>query len=107
MACTDTVESPKPPCRERKEAYIAHIASADPPALLISASDKLHNACAILKDFRATGDAVWSRLNGGKEGTLWYYRTLVVEFRKFIPCDLVEELNRVVWEIERLEGSTG
>ena len=105
-ACTDTVESPKPPWRERKEAYIAHIASADPAALLISAADKLHNARNILKDFRATGDAVWSRFNGGKDGTLWYYRALVVAFRKVIPSDLVEELDRVVSEIERLARCT-
>jgi (p)ppGpp synthase/HD superfamily hydrolase len=106
MACTDTVESPKPPWRERKEAYIAHIASADPAGLLVSASDKLHNARAILKDLRATGDAVWSRFNGGKEGTLWYYRALVAAFKEVIPSDLVAELDRVVSEIQRLAGST-
>jgi GTP pyrophosphokinase len=106
MACTDTVESPKPPCRERKEAYIAHIASADPAALLISASDKLHNARAILRDFRATGDAVWLRFNGGEDGTLWYYRALVVAFKEVIPSDLVDELDRVVSETERLAGYT-
>ena len=70
--CTDAVTLPKPPWRERKEKYIAHLAAADAGTILVSASDKLHNARAILADLRKEGDAVWSRFKGGKEGTLAY-----------------------------------
>ena len=100
--CTDAVTLPKPPWRERKEKYIAHLKDADDSTLLVSASDKLHNARAILSDLRKDGDAVWSRFKGGKEGTLWYYRSLVTAFRQHGSSDLVDELERVVSEIERL-----
>jgi len=75
---------------------------------LVSAADKLHNARAILADLRTTGDAVWGRFKGGKEGTLWYYRSLVEAFRAHGATPLVEELARTVAEIERLatDGSS-
>jgi hypothetical protein len=69
---------------------------------LVSAADKLHNARSILADYRRHGDAVWDRFSGGKEGTLWYYRALVEAFRSHGVTPLLEELDRVVREIERL-----
>ena len=41
--CTDAFETPKPPWRARKEAYIAHLPRASRGAILISCCDKLHN----------------------------------------------------------------
>ncbi len=100
--CTDAWTTPKPPWRERKEAYIAHLRQASASVRLVSAADKLHNARSILADYRALGDALWSRFNGGKAGTLWYYRALVETLQAADPTPLVEELDRVVSEIERL-----
>jgi GTP pyrophosphokinase len=100
--CTDADTVPKPPWRARKEAYIAHLADAPPSVLLVSASDKLHNARAILADLRQLGDALWPRFTGGKDGTLWYYRSLLEAFRPRAHPALVAELDRVVTEIERL-----
>jgi hypothetical protein len=48
------------------------------------------------------GDAVWERFQGGKEGTLWYYRSLADAFQKNQLTPLVEELERVVSELEIL-----
>ncbi len=107
VSCTDAETFPKPAWRERKEAYIAHIREASPAARLVSAADKLHNARAILADYRAIGESLWSRFNGGKEGTLWYYRSLVTAFREAGSTPLVEELDRVVTEIERLTADSG
>ena len=100
--CTDAEVIPKPPWRARKEAYIAHMAHASPSVRLVSAADKLHNARAILADYRVLGDALWMRFNGGKAGTLWYYRSLVSAFRARGTTALVEELDRVVSEVEHL-----
>jgi (p)ppGpp synthase/HD superfamily hydrolase len=108
-ACSDTDAVPKPPWRARKERYIAHIGAAttSASARLISAADKLHNARSILADFRSHGDDLWTRFTGGRDGTLWYYRALVTEFAKAGETALVEELHRVVSEIERLAGRSG
>jgi (p)ppGpp synthase/HD superfamily hydrolase len=103
--CTDAETTPKPPWRERKERYIAHVAEAPPSVRLVSAADKLHNARSILADLRASGGSVWGRFKGGKEGTLWYYRSLVEAFRAHGATPLVEELARTVAEIERLASA--
>ena len=100
--CTDSEVIPKPPWRARKEAYIAHVRQAPPSVRLVSAADKLHNARSILADYRVSGDALWQRFTGGKEGTLWYYRSIVSALRDVGPTPLVEELDRVVTEIEQL-----
>jgi GTP pyrophosphokinase len=104
-ACTDTDATPKPPWRQRKEAYISHLATAPAAARLVSTADKLHNARAILADYRTAGESVWSRFSGGREGTLWYYRALVTAFQSSGSLPLVEELNRVVSEIEALAAA--
>ena len=66
----------------RKEAYLQHLAEADDEVLLVSACDKLHNARAIVQDLEdpALGTKVFERFTGGREGTLWYYDTLVETF---------------------------
>ena len=105
-ACSDTDEVPKSPWRERKERSIAHLAAVAPAARLVSAADKLHKARAILADLRAHGEAVWGRFNGGGEGTLWYYRSLVGAYTALGRTALTAELDAVIGEIERLTGLT-
>ena len=100
--CTDADTIPKPPWRARKEAYIARILTEGAPVRLVSSADKLHNARSILIDFRRDGDRVWSRFKGGKEGTLWYYRALVDAYREAGGTPILDELERVVTELERL-----
>jgi GTP pyrophosphokinase len=100
--CTDAETCPKPPWKQRKEAYIAHVLSASPSVRLVSSSDKLHNARSILSDYRVHGEALWGRFTGGREGTLWYYRALVEAYRDAGGSPVVDELERVVVEIEQL-----
>ena len=104
--CTDAETIPKPPWRERKERYIAHLAKAPESVLLVSASDKLHNARAILQDFRELSEALWSRFNGGREGTLWYYRALCDAFLAHGSTPLRRELERTVDDLETLAART-
>jgi len=103
--CTDADTLPKPPWKRRKEAYVAHIRNTSASVRLVSACDKLQNARAILADYRVLGESLWRRFSGGKEGTLWYYRALVQAFREAGTSPLIEELDRVVSEIERLASA--
>jgi (p)ppGpp synthase/HD superfamily hydrolase len=98
--CTDSDADPKPPWRERKETYIRHLKSADAETRLVSAADKLNNVRSILSDYREVGESIWSRFNGGREGTLWYYRALLEEFVRRKPDRLIRELELAVWELE-------
>ncbi len=106
--CTDSDTEPKPPWRERKETYIEHLRSADGETRLVSAADKLNNVRSILSDYREVGESIWDRFNGGREGTLWYYRALLEEFLRGEPSRLIRELELAVRELEvsaKLAGS--
>lgn len=94
--CTDAYVQPKPPWRERKEAYVAHLQEAPPSTCLVSGSDKLHNARCILADLRADGPVIFEQFRGKKDGTLWYYQAVVAALRGRAPDRLVDELARTV-----------
>jgi (p)ppGpp synthase/HD superfamily hydrolase len=98
--CTDSDTDPKPPWRERKETYIRHLRSADGETKLVSAADKLNNVRSILSDYREVGESIWARFHGGRDGTLWYYRSLLREFLRRRPNRLMRELELAIRELE-------
>ncbi len=100
--CTDADTIPKPEWRERKEKYLAHLREAGPSVRLVSAADKLYNVRSIVEDYRVVGEELWSRFRGGKDGTLWYYRTLAETYQKIGPPELADKIGRVVSELEEL-----
>ncbi|MBC8333535.1 MAG: HD domain-containing protein [Anaerolineae bacterium] len=100
--CTDADTLPKPPWRQRKEEYISHVPQATPGARLVSLADKVHNARSILRDLQRDGNAIWEKFNGGKDGTLWYYRSLLDTFKILEDNFLIREFERVVVQIEAL-----
>lgn len=100
--CTDTYEDPKPPWRERKEEYLSHLSGAPVPVRLVSAADKLHNARTLLADYRAIGEDLWGRFNGGRVGTLWYYRAAADTLAQAGGGPVADELARVVTDLEHL-----
>ncbi len=105
-SCTDTYETPKPSWRERKEKYIAHLPQSSRSALLVSCCDKLHNSRSIVADLRETGAETWKRFKGGRDGSLWYYRTLADFFAQSeLPCGLIDELRRTVEAMEALAAA--
>ena len=100
--CTDSETVPKPPWKKRKQHYIDHVCEVDDSTRLVSCADKLHNARAIVSDLRVFGDALFDRFGGGKQGTLWYYRSLADTFLELGNPRLAEELDRTVQVMERL-----
>jgi (p)ppGpp synthase/HD superfamily hydrolase len=61
---------------EIRADYLARLALASDSARWVCAADKVHHAGSILADLRRTIDSesIWSRLNGGREGTVQWYR---------------------------------
>ena len=99
--CSDTFETPKPPWRERKQRYIDHLPEASDGAILVSLADKLHNAHAILRDFRAHGDELWQRFNvKDPQQHLWYYRSLRDVYAQRVDNWLLDELTDVLDTLE-------
>ena len=95
--CTDADTIPKPPWQERKQKYIEKLRHGCTSVRRVALADKLHNARSILNDLSKEGEAIWEKFKGGKEGTLWYYRTLLQLFLETNADSwMVEELKRVV-----------
>jgi (p)ppGpp synthase/HD superfamily hydrolase len=98
---------------ERKTRYIRHLKDeTDEETRIVSLADKVHNARTILLDYIEQGDGVFSRFRARKDGTIWYYRTLVETFRyaeKQRPIRkmarghdrLLRELDRLVEKLEK------
>jgi (p)ppGpp synthase/HD superfamily hydrolase len=104
-ACSDTFEAEKPAWQARKQAYLDHLSEAAPSVLLVSCADKLHNARAILADYRRHGEVLWERFNGGRDDVLWYYRELARTFGERGPDVLAVQLARVVDLLHAEAGS--
>ena len=119
IACSDTDVQPKPPWRARKEAYLAHLATAPREVLLVSCCDKVHNARATAIELYEKGPDFWLGTNGaagfnaGPAEQVWYDKQLAGVFSERLGQDavlapLTRELGRVVDTIERLAaGATG
>ena len=104
LSVSDSHSKPKPPWRERKEAYIISIRDASPSTLRVSMADKVYNARSTLQDLRREGESAWDKFNGGKDGTLWYYEQLIVEFEKHGSNSLLSELTRIIEQIKKLSA---
>lgn len=102
--CTDSWETPKRPWLERKRAYVEHARTLGPASLRVSASDKVHNAYAILRDLRNTGEEVWNRFNAKADDVISYYESLVRAYRQAGGGRVVDELDRIVRGIRREMG---
>lgn len=93
---TDSFETPKPPWRTRKETYITAIGKAPEVARLISAADSIHNVRAFTRDYRRYGETLWQHFKGGREGVVWYYRTLAGLYLRKGPRPLGVELTEAL-----------
>jgi (p)ppGpp synthase/HD superfamily hydrolase len=107
-ACSDTLETKKPPWRQRKERYLEHLEQASDAALLVCLADKLYNARAITRDYRLEGERLWKRFKAQRDEQLWYYRSLSKTFLRRLPaCRMTDELGAVLDELEALVATAG
>jgi hypothetical protein len=104
--CTDSYETPKPEWRPRKERYIERLPDEPPDVIRVSLADKLANARSALLEYGPMGDELSGRFNAGRDQQLWYFRTLADTFRRLSASPMVDELDRVVGELERRSGGT-
>jgi (p)ppGpp synthase/HD superfamily hydrolase len=103
--CSDTMITPKPPWRQRKEDYIAELGKASDSTVLVSMADKLDNARTILRDLRRHGPPMWERFStADPQDHLWYYKSLLEVYRRRSESWLVDELARVLQDLEHEIG---
>ena len=102
-ACSDSDKPVKEPWEERKTRYIERLQREDQAVLLVSASDKLDNARAIVSDLRKHGAKVWDRFHAPRDRQLWYYGELLKIYKARLKGNegLVNELEQAVAEMNR------
>lgn len=101
--CTDGIPDStgqKKPWADRKQTYLAHLASADADVLMVSGCDKLSNARAILDDLVTIGPVVFDRFTAKKDGTLWYYN----ELAKIFTCANVPMAKQLALTVSQIGG---
>lgn len=94
--CTDARTEPKPPWRPRKEAYLQNLSTSARESLLITAADKLHNMRSLTRELLTCGPACWESFSSGREGAMWYFRSVIDALKQrtdaMLPVLLVDEL---------------
>jgi (p)ppGpp synthase/HD superfamily hydrolase len=88
---------------ERKDDYLARLASAGLRARWVCAADKVHNASTILADLKRTDypETVWGRFNAGREGTIRWYRRVHDRLRELgFDGAIMRELDAVARALE-------
>ncbi len=109
--CTDSYgddEKKKPKWYPRKLRYLRRVRHENAETRFVSAADKLYNTRAILRDLRQAGDSAFDRFSAPKAKVLWYYRSLVREYRaggvSHLLKPLLDDYDRAVTELEHLSG---
>ncbi|MEM7555295.1 MAG: HD domain-containing protein [Cyanobacteria bacterium P01_A01_bin.84] len=97
--CTEWDTYPKPPWEERKRKYLENLSHANTSLRRVSLADKLHNARSLLADWQKFGDEIWTRFNGGKEKTLWFYHSLIGIYEKTGSDWMTGEFKQVVSQL--------
>ena len=98
--CSDTLISPKPPWKERKENHLNEMANALPETIRIMQADKVYNARNLQRTLIEQGPQTWQNFKGGREGTLWYFRQMHTLLSRTRPGYLMKELARLIEVLE-------
>jgi (p)ppGpp synthase/HD superfamily hydrolase len=98
--CTDSMETPKPPWKDRKLAVIEKVGQAGDSEFKVLIADKLHNLRSIRNAVQRYGEGVWGRFKGGHEGSMWYYRQLLTSFKERGKHPYLDEIEVIINHLE-------
>jgi len=109
LAATDTppgwTGGPKPPWRERKQAYLDGLRVMRPDLLRPTIADKIDNVRSIIAEHQRIGEEVWSRFGATKWDQFWYYQACYRAYQRAgVTGDLLRELGRQVDRLARCMG---
>lgn len=88
---------------ERKKEALEHIATFSNDSVLVKSGDVLSNGTEIVDDYKAEGEAIFTRFNKPKEIMLGHYvRTIQALLEKWADSPLAEDLKNVSGELEEV-----
>lgn len=82
--------------RSIKIEHLRSLELAGAQARRVALAEKLDNARALLRDYRASGEAIWERMAVDGEDILWYFAELADLFDTERPGDMAFELTDTV-----------
>lgn len=91
---------------ERRDDSLVRLAASGDNARWVCAADTLHNASTIHADLVRTidPDTVWSRLSGGRDATLRFYRRIYDRLAEVgFRGEIMQELEKTVVALEEYE----
>lgn len=90
--------------QDRKDKLCKIMPQADRELKLLVCADNLQNLLSVKSEYRRIGEAVWSRLHGGRSGQTWYYRNLSKALLEGVFHCNFYDLN---WEVGKFFGWEG
>ena len=101
--CSDTIASEvdassgtKSRWQERKDAYLAHLATADAASVLVAFCDKVHNLGTINDDLLEHGPESLDRFTAGPERQSWYFGRVLEVAGPRVPVKLRRRLETLL-----------
>jgi (p)ppGpp synthase/HD superfamily hydrolase len=88
---------------EQKDDYLERLSEAGESARWVCAADKIHNGSSILADLKRTDypEIIWNRFNGGREGTIRWYRRVYDRLAEIgFDAPIMDELRSVAEALE-------
>jgi (p)ppGpp synthase/HD superfamily hydrolase len=98
-----TKDETKRKWHDQSEAYLNHLEhEAGDEAVIVSASDKIHNLTATLTDHDTHGDELWERFStkSSADQLWWYSSILAVVSKRGVPRPLREQLTELVGRLQ-------
>ena len=65
--------------RDQSSAYLNHLENhASDEAIIVSASDKIHNLLSTIEDYKIIGDKIWLRFSTkNRDDQIWWYQSIL------------------------------
>jgi (p)ppGpp synthase/HD superfamily hydrolase len=93
---------PKSTWEERKIKYLAALEYDRRESLMVCAADKIHNLESMMALYRQAGESMWQHFNSPKGKKLWLYQEISKFLRTKLDNPIIDELDRVYAEAEKL-----
>ncbi|MBW3538266.1 HD domain-containing protein [Candidatus Parcubacteria bacterium] len=87
--------------RERKQAYLDHLAEGSGEVLMISAADLIHNLTSLAEDYVVQGPKVWRRFHVVPSQLHWFWAARIKLIKSRLDSPIVAELEAAYRAVEQ------
>jgi (p)ppGpp synthase/HD superfamily hydrolase len=100
---SETDMDPKPPWKERKDLYLAHMEQDSLGALRIAAADKLHNLRSLVRDLHRLGPGILANFNASPQDQIWFFAACLEALSRRHPeCIHLDEYQVLLQDLESM-----